>query len=69
MEGGLINQIGDSEKYSNLIVYTGRGGMKEALKAACEVWGLEYNWRNMRQMYYMYLSTGLKVEGKCYIFN
>jgi hypothetical protein len=51
----LFNQEDTSMKIS---LSTGKGGVKEFIKAWCKEIGIEYNWRNLRRQYSAMIHAG-----------
>lgn len=48
----LMDESGFFKPETNHItLHTGRGGVKEFIKAWCHEIGVEYNWRNFRRQY------------------
>lgn len=48
-------------KLNPISLMTGKGGIKNMIKAECEVWGIPHTWRAVRAIY-----TRYKREGKIY---
>jgi len=56
VEDALFGQHAIESK--SFLMSTGRGGIKDAIKAHCEVFGSEYNLKNFIAMYKFLVRTG-----------